>query len=108
MVEIQEKVVEKRGRNIVSRAFHAKNDKETIAGWNSDLDRFLQIFTVGSVVFTWLSLTVPFQTELVVNMHVMVSDLHRNALAGRDGVNDQHCSVSRASPPINDEMLTIH
>ena len=55
VAEIQEKVIEKRGRNMVSQFFHAKDDKETIAGWNADLNRVLQVFTVCSVGFNWLA-----------------------------------------------------
>ena len=96
MTEIQEKIIEKRGRSVLSRVFHAKNDKEMIAGWNSDLNRFLQVFTVRSVGFTWVSLIVPFQTELVVNIHVMVSDLRRDVLAGQEGADNERHPVSVA------------
>ena len=60
VAEIQEKIIEKRGRNLVSRLFHAKDDKEAIGGWKLDLNRILHVFNVCSVVFTRLSLTVPF------------------------------------------------
>ena len=33
----------------VSRFFHAKVDRDKIAGWNRDLSRILQIFAVRSV-----------------------------------------------------------
>ena len=46
---IQEKIVEKGGRNLVSRLAHAKNDKETIATWKLDLNRILHIFNVCPV-----------------------------------------------------------
>ena len=35
----------------VSRFFHAKVDKDKIAGWNKDLGRILQVFAVRSVGF---------------------------------------------------------
>ena len=47
---IQEKIIEKCGRNLLSRLANAKNDKETIATWKSDLNRILHIFNVRSVV----------------------------------------------------------
>jgi predicted YcjX-like family ATPase len=47
--EIQEKVIKKGKRNTVSRLFHAKIDKETIAAWKSDLGKVLLIFNVRSI-----------------------------------------------------------
>ena len=47
---IQEKIVEKRGRSLVSRLAQAKNDKETIATWKLDLNRILHIFNVCPAV----------------------------------------------------------
>jgi hypothetical protein len=55
--EIQSKVTKKGKRNAVSRIFHAKNDKETIATWKSDLSKILLVFNVSSVVILWLLLT---------------------------------------------------
>ena len=50
LAEIQKNIVDRRGkRNAVSRAFHAKNDKETIATWRLDLNRILHVFDVRSV-----------------------------------------------------------
>ena len=43
------KIVEQGNRNAVSQAFHAKNDKDTIAAWRQDLNRILHIFNVRSV-----------------------------------------------------------
>jgi hypothetical protein len=43
--EIQTKVIEQSGRNVVSRFFHAKDDKETIAGWKTELNRILRVFS---------------------------------------------------------------
>ena len=49
--EIQRNVVNRGKRNVVSRLFHAKNDKDTIAAWRLDLNRILHIFNVRSVVY---------------------------------------------------------
>jgi len=49
VVEIQMKVVMQGKRNVVSRLFHAKNDRETIATWRSDLTMVLHVFNVRSV-----------------------------------------------------------
>jgi len=47
--EIQNKVTKQGGRNAASRLFHARNDKEIIAAWKSELNRILVIFNVCSV-----------------------------------------------------------
>jgi hypothetical protein len=57
LAEIQSKVIEKSKRNVVSRLFHARSDKETIAAWKSDLNKILLIFNVSSVVVVWPLLT---------------------------------------------------
>jgi hypothetical protein len=46
VAEIQERIVEKGTRNLLSRLVHAKNDKETLASWKLDLNRILHVFTV--------------------------------------------------------------
>ena len=51
MEGIQKKIVKQGKRNVVSRHIHAKNDKETIATWRSDLNRILHVFNVRPVVF---------------------------------------------------------
>ena len=50
LAEIQRGVIKKPKQNIVSRLFHAKSDKDTIAGWKSDLNKILLVFNVSSVV----------------------------------------------------------
>jgi hypothetical protein len=98
------KIIEKGKRNAVSRLLHAKNDKEVIATWKSDLSKILLIFNVSSVVVLRLLLTVhsdracdkyttpPFPTYVttlrrssgivsnvqngVTSTHNMVSDIH--------------------------------
>ena len=76
MAEIQSKVIEKGKRNVVSRLFHAKSDKETIAAWKSDLNKILLIFNVSSVVVVvWLLLIVHSQTELALNTNTIVSGM---------------------------------
>jgi len=44
------KVIEQSKRSAVYRYFHAKNDKEQIAAWRSDLNRILQVFNVRSII----------------------------------------------------------
>ena len=48
VAEIQGYIVEKGGRNLLSRLVHAKNDKEVITVWRSDLNRVLHVFNVRS------------------------------------------------------------
>jgi hypothetical protein len=78
LVEIQRKITKKGKQNAVSRLFHAKSDKETIAGWKSDLNKILLVFNVRSVVVVWLLLTVRPQTELALNTHTIVSGMDHN------------------------------
>ena len=101
MAEIQRKAEKQSKRNAVSRLFHAKNDKETITSWKSDLNRILHVFNVCSMISGFQSLTVHSQTELAINTHHnvvdtrnMVSEMHRNMLKGQGGTDDQHQSVS--------------
>ena len=51
MGEIQRKVIKQSGRNPASRLFHAKNDKEAIAAWKSDLNKILHVFNVRSPAY---------------------------------------------------------
>ena len=56
MKEIEDKITKKGKRNVLSRLVHAKDDKETIGAWKSDLIGILQIFNVRSVGSVPLSL----------------------------------------------------
>ena len=46
VAKIEEKITEQSKRNGVSRFFHSRNDKDTIATWKSDLNRVLNVFNV--------------------------------------------------------------
>ena len=94
VTEIQSKIVEKKERNLLSRLAQAKHDKETIAAWKLDLIRILQVFNVRSAGSVRLSLTASFQTELALNTHNIVSDIHQNMLKGCE---DQSQAVSSTS-----------
>ena len=85
------------GRNAAFRFLHAKNDKETIVAWKLDLSRVLQVFNVRSFCSTPLLLTSPFQTELAINTHVMVSDIRRDVSKIRKEAGGQVHSVSANS-----------
>ena len=116
MAEIQKNITKRGKRNGVSRMFQAKNDKETIATWRSDLNRILHVFNVRSIPPARPLLTVYFQTELAINTSVVVSgvhrdvlttqaivsNIHRNMVEGQEGTDGKIQSVSfislRASP----------
>jgi len=85
---IQEKIIEKSGRNLLSRLVNARSDKETISTWKLDLNRILHVFNVRSVISVRPLLTVDLQTELAINTHVIVSDIHRTMLKGQEGTED--------------------
>jgi hypothetical protein len=101
LAEIEMKI-EQGKRNAVSRLFHAKNDKETIAGWKSDLSRVLHIFNVRSVVFVWLLLTVHSQTELAINTHVVVLDVRHDVATTQTIVSDVHRDVVSTHATVSD------
>ena len=50
LAEIRRKIIKKDKRNLLTRFFHSKNDKEVIATWKVDLGRILHIFNVCSFV----------------------------------------------------------
>ena len=110
MADIQRKVIKKGKRNTISRLIHAKNDKEMIAAWKSDLNKILLVFNVRSVVIQVARslLTVDFQTELALNTHILVSGVDHNVtrilnivsnpsgseVKVREGTGGEHLSVS--------------
>ena len=109
MAEIQEKVMKRSGRNPVSRLLHAKNDKEMVATWRSDLNRILHVFNVRSVVIARLSLIVPSQTELAINTNVTVSSMRHDMAKIREEMGGQVRSVSASciQSTGNRRILTI-
>jgi len=50
---IQRHIVEWGRRNAISRRYHAKDDKEAIVAWKSDLDGILRVFNVCSATPAW-------------------------------------------------------
>jgi len=89
VVEIQRKFVEKKGQNLLSRLVRAKHDKETIAAWNLDLIRILQIFNVRSAGSVRLSLTGSSQVELALGAYTVTSDMHQNMLKGHEDTSER-------------------
>ena len=92
----------------MSQLFHAKNNKETIASWKSNLNKILHVFNVRSIVSVWLLLTVRPQTELAINTHNMVSEMHRNMVKSQEGADDQHQLVSVIHTPLRHQMNNSH
>jgi hypothetical protein len=94
LAEIQRKIIKMGKRNAVARLLHAKNDKETILTWKSDLSKILLVFNVSSIVALWPLLTVHSQTELAINTHVAVSDMRHEVSNVQNGVTSTHDMVS--------------
>jgi hypothetical protein len=108
VAEFQRNIIKQEKRNMISRHFHAKSDKERIAAWKLDLVGILNIFNVRSIVPAWLLLTLHSQTEFAINTHVvvsdthalasdthiLVSDIHRNMAKGQEGSDGVDLSVS--------------
>ena len=94
IAEVQEKITGKRERGLFSRLAHAKNDKEVVATWRSDLNRVLHVFNVCSTASFQQSLTPPPQTELAIGTHIAVSDTHAIASDTHVMVSDTHAMVS--------------
>jgi hypothetical protein len=81
---------------------HAKNDKETIATWKSDLGKILLVFNVSSISITWLPLTVHSQTELAINTHVTVSDMRRDVTTTHTIVSNVQSEVTSTHTMVSD------
>ena len=43
---IQKNIIKRGERNVISRRYRAKDDKEAIAAWNLDLNRIRRVFDV--------------------------------------------------------------
>ena len=105
---IRKNVTQKCERSMLSRFVNAKNDKETIATWKSDLNTLLHVFNVCPVIAARILLTVHSQTKLAITTHeivsdvyhdvvdtrAMVSEIHRSVVIGQEGTDNQHRSVS--------------
>ena len=107
MAEIQGRVIEQAKRNAISRHLHAKNDKEKIAAWKSDLNRILQVFNVRSIISVWLLPTPRSQMELAINTHVAVSKIHNGVVNMHDIVSGLEHNVTSAHVMVSDIHRTI-
>jgi len=100
VAEIRARIIKQGKRNVVSRHLHAKYDKERIAAWRLDLVRILHVFNVRSIAPVWHLLTLHSQTELVINTHVMVSEIHRTVVKGQEKSGGKDTSVSGTRTPV--------
>ena len=109
VAEIQRKVTKQSRRNAVSRLFHARNDKDMIAAWKLDLGRILQVFNVRSVIVcAWWPLIVFFQTELIMNIHITISDIRHDVLNIRGEISGQVFSASgNPTQPVDNRRIFI-
>jgi len=102
VAKIQERIVERGERGLLSRFIHAKDDKEKIASWRSDLNRILGIFKVCSVVPVRPLLTVCFQKELGVNTRANRSGVRRNVPDTRMVAPNVRNDVVNTQPIVSD------
>ena len=99
MNKIQEKVIKREKRGVVSRYFHAKNDKDMIATWRFELNGILHVFNVCFVTSVQPLLTFRFQTELGDDKNQAVSTIRTLC----HQVNTYHCveSIQVGNPDYN-------
>ncbi|KAF9787210.1 hypothetical protein BJ322DRAFT_708206 [Thelephora terrestris] len=81
VTRIQKKVVKRGNQSAASRMLNTKKDKDAIAAWRQELSGILQIFN----------------TELLINNHVVLMDILRNAREDREGTNSLCQSVQAMS-----------
>lgn len=107
IAKVQRRIAKQGERSAVSRAFRSKNDKDNIDAWGREFNRILQIFNVRLVNSTWCFLVTSFQTELAINTHTLVVDIHRSVLEGQKGTVHQHQSVSTAPPESYETLIVL-
>ena len=100
-------VIKQSKRNVVSRLFNAKDDKDTIAAWRLDLNRILQVFNVRSITSSPPLLTICFQTELAINTHIAVSNIGHEVADTRNIVSDVHQHVASTQNIVSDVYQNV-
>ena len=96
---------------MISRHYHAKDDKEAITAWRLDLDGIAHIFNVCFVASARRLLTSRFQTELGIIPHVTVSDTHQDAANKHTTVSDARRDSSSADvivPDVRHDVSNAH
>jgi len=104
---IQKHIIKRGRRSGVSRMFHAKDDKETIATWRSDLNRVLHVFNVCPITPARPPLTVRLQTELAINTNVVVYDVHHDVLNTQTVVSNTHVIVSELQRNVTNTQTIV-
>ena len=115
VAQIQRNIVKLGKQSTISRMFHARSNKDTIAAWMSDLDRILQVFKVRPAVPSLpLLLTIHVQTELAIHTHVavsdtrgVVSDIHRDVANTREIVSDIHRTMVKGQERADSKNQTV-
>ena len=121
MDEIQRHIIRRGKRNVISRLYHAKDDKKAITAWRLDLNGILHVFNVCFVTSARRLLNSRLQTELRISPHATVSDANQDAAnkhtvvsdARRDGSNaevivpDVRRDVSNAHPIVSDVQSDV-
>ncbi|KAF9789802.1 hypothetical protein BJ322DRAFT_557922 [Thelephora terrestris] len=82
LAAIRKKTDERVKRSLASKLIHRKGEKEAIAGWNRDLVRILHIFN----------------TELLMDVHSMLSDPRRHPSACQERTDSRHKSTQTSVP----------
>ena len=107
-------VIKQSKRNVLSRLFNAKDDKEAIAAWRLDLNRILHVFNVRSIASSPPLLTIRFQTELAINTHVAVSGILQEVTDTHNIVSDiqrtmgkQQQGADGTSPSVSDRCALL-
>ena len=104
----RENVVKRGRRNVISRHYHAKDDKEAIVTWRLDFNGVWHVFNVRPVISMWQLITLCFQTELRIDTRgtgpdvrsdvgktrTTASNVHRTKLKSREGADYQTWAVS--------------
>ena len=88
---IQRKVIKVGKRGAMSHILHMKRDREAIADSKFELNRILNTFNVRLIASLFLSLTIYFQTSLVMHTHMIpniqniASEIERTTVEEVDG-----------------------
>jgi len=100
--EIRENIIKRGRRNVISRHYHAKDDKEAIATWRLDLNRVLRVFNVRSAISVWPLLITRFQTELGIATRATGSDARQDAANKHTVASDVHHDVTNVETVVSD------
>lgn len=97
VTSIQTGIVRLGKRNAAARFMYARDDQSKLATWKYDLVRVLHVLNVRSVESPRYPLILSSQTELAINTHSLVLDIHRNVMTGQEITQVRRLSVSMLS-----------